>query len=206
MSASEVEALGACPYRHFLRFGLKLRPWEEPERTYAIDRRDEGTILHAVLEQLFSELKAKGSVPLTSALLAGAKRRAVKLLDTEFAAFTDAGGIVHPGLTNAVRDQMRADLEDLLEREVEQGGDFVPDQFELQFEKLPFDFAPGRSLMFTGYMDRVDVAPQPKRVRVTDYKGGQVRAGRTKTSSKEAATSSSPSTCSQRRPRIRNTR
>ena len=173
VSASEVEALGACPYRHFLRFGLKLRPWEEPERTYAIDRRDEGTILHAVLEQLFSELKTKGSVPLTSALLAAAKRRAVKLLDNEFGAFTDAGGIVHPGLTNAVRDQMRADLEDLLEREVEQGGDFVPDQFELPFERLRFDFAPGRSLMFKGYMDRVDVAPQPKRVRVTDYKGGR---------------------------------
>jgi ATP-dependent helicase/DNAse subunit B len=52
VSASEVEALGACPYRHFLRVGLRLRPWEEPERTYALDRRDVGTIMHSVSVKL----------------------------------------------------------------------------------------------------------------------------------------------------------
>jgi RecB family exonuclease len=68
---------------------------------------------------------------------------------------------------------MRADLDDLLEREVAQADDFVPDRFELRFEKVPFDFAPGRSLMFKGIMDRLDVAARPKRVRVIDYKGGK---------------------------------
>lgn len=173
VSASEVEALGACPYRHFLRVGLRLRPWEEPERTYALDRRDVGTIMHAVLEQLFSELKANGTLPLKQETLDGAKRRAEKLLDSEFASFIGAGGVVHPALVSAVRDQMRADLDDLLEREIAQPDEFVPDRFELEFTKLPFEFAPGRSLMFKGYMDRVDVATRPKRVRVIDYKGGK---------------------------------
>ena len=173
VSASQVEALGACPYRHFLRVGLRLRPWEEPERAYALDPRDRGTILHAVLEQLFTELKTKGRLPLRPDAIDAIKRRAATLLDGEFASFTDAGGVVHPALVNAVRDQMRADLDDLLEREVAEADEFVPDQFELEFEKVPFDFAPGRSVMFKGYMDRLDVATRPKRVRVIDYKGGK---------------------------------
>lgn len=173
VSASQIEALGACPYRHLLKVGLGLRPWEEPERTYALDRRDVGSVMHAVLEGLFSELKTKGGLPVKSETLDSAKRRAAKLLDSKFATFTEAGGIVHPALVSAVRDQMRADLEDLLEREVDEPDGFVPDQFELAFEKLPFDFAAGRSLTFKGYMDRLDVASKPKRVRVTDYKGGK---------------------------------
>lgn len=173
VSASEVEALGACPYRHLLRVGLRLRPWEEPERAYALDRRDVGTIMHAVLQQLFSEFKTKGRLPLRSDALESAKRRAAKLIESEFAAFTEAGGVVHPALVNAVRDQMRADMDDLLEREVARADDFVPDQFELKFEKVPFAFATGRSLTFKGIMDRLDVAARPKRVRVIDYKGGK---------------------------------
>jgi ATP-dependent helicase/nuclease subunit B len=172
VSASEVEALGACPYRHFLSVGLRLRKWEEPERTYALDRRDVGTIMHAVLQELFSELKGKGTLPLKPDGLDSAKRRAAKLIDSEFATFMEAGGVVHPALVNAVRDQIRADVDDLLEREVAQGDEFVPDQFELKFEKLSFDFAKGRSLTFRGVMDRLDVAARPKRVRVIDYKGG----------------------------------
>lgn len=173
VSASEVETLGTCPYRHFLRVGLRLRPWEEPERAYSLEPRDIGSIMHAVLEKLFSELKAKGSLPLKPDGLDGAKRRAVKLLDSEFTSFTEAGGVVHPALVSAVRDQMRANLDDLLEREIEKADGFVPDRFELEFEKLPFDFARGRSLMFRGIMDRLDVAAQPKRVRVVDYKTGK---------------------------------
>jgi RecB family exonuclease len=173
VSATEVETLGTCPYKHFLRFGLKLRPWEEPERTYALDRRDVGVIMHDVLERLFSELKTRKAFPLKLETLEPVKRRAQELLDEEVAKLTSAGSIVHPGLVGTVRDQMQADLYDLLEREVEDAGDFMPDQFELEFEDLTFDYARGRRLTFSGFMDRVDVAHKPNRVRVTDYKSGK---------------------------------
>ena len=172
VSASEVEALGACPYRHFLRVGLGLRKWEEPERAYALDARETGTIMHAVLEKLFSELKTRGSLPLKPEALDPAKRRAAELIEEEFALFTEGGGVVHPALVTAARGQMHADLDELLEKEAGQPGDFVPDQFELEFKELPFEFAPGRSLTFRGFMDRLDVAARPKRVRVIDYKSG----------------------------------
>jgi hypothetical protein len=38
-SASVVEGFAACPYRHFLKTGLRLRAWEEPERAYQIRAR-----------------------------------------------------------------------------------------------------------------------------------------------------------------------
>ncbi len=175
VSATEVETLATCPYRHFLRFGLKLRPWEEPERTYALDRRDAGNIMHDVLEQLFSELKRQKALPLKPEALESIARRGQELLDEEFAALMRAGTIVHPGLVSAVRDQMGADLDDLLEREAKDGAEFVPDKFELEFDDVAFEFARGRSLSFSGFMDRVDVAQQPKRVRVTDYKSGKYK-------------------------------
>ena len=128
VSATEVETLATCPYRHFLRFGLKLRPWEEPERTYALDRRAVGNIMHEVLEELFSELKSRKAFPLRLDRLDPVKGRAQELLDKAFAALTSAGSIVHPGLVSAVRDQLQADLHDLLEREIDDAGDFVPRQ------------------------------------------------------------------------------
>ena len=173
VSATEVETLATCPYRHFLRFGLKLRPWEEPERTYALDRRAAGNIMHDVLEALFSELKKRKALPLRLERLEPVKQRARELLEEEFEALTRAGTIVHPGLVSAVRDQMQADLDDLLEREIQDAGDFVPDQFELEFSDLSFEYGLGRTLRFRGFMDRVDLAKQQKQVRVTDYKSGK---------------------------------
>ena len=172
VSASQLETFGACPYRHFLSVGLRLRKWEEPERAYSMTALDTGSVMHAVLHRLFAELKDKGSLPLTIDKVAKTKTRAGEILDEEFAAFLDAGGVIHPGLVNTVRDQMRADVDDLLEREVDEQADFVPDSFEREFSDVAFEFAPGRSLRFRGFMDRLDVSPKPKRVRVIDYKSG----------------------------------
>ena len=175
VSASGVQTLATCPYRYFLQVGLKLRKWEEPERTYALDALNRGTVMHEVLQKLFAELKEKGSLPLKPEAIESVKRRAATLLDEELTAITEVGGIMHPALVNAARDEMRADLDNLLEREVDPAGEFVPDQFELGFEKLPFEFAPGRSLTFKGFMDRLDVATGPDRVRVIDYKTGKYK-------------------------------
>ena len=174
VSASEMEALGACPYRHFLKVGLRLRKWEEPERAYAIAAMDSGTIMHAVLETLFAELKTEE--PAAAAPRTGCQRQrrgAAKLIDEEFAgvyrrwrrrpsragqrrAGSDARGYGRPARTRGRgADRVRA-------RSVRAGSS----------TNLPFEFAPGRSLMFRGIMDRLDVATRPKRVRVIDYKTG----------------------------------
>ena len=44
-SASVVETFAGCPYRHFLKTGLRLRAWEEPERAYQAEPKDFGSPL-----------------------------------------------------------------------------------------------------------------------------------------------------------------
>lgn len=173
MSATAIETLSACPYRHLLRSGLGLRKWKEPERAYAMEAVDAGSILHGVYERLFGELKDRGELPITAQTVEAVKRRARTLLDDGVDAFTQAGGVVNRSLLDAQLDQMRANLDGLIEREPELQQDFVPDRFELAFTQLPFEFAPGRSVTFHGYMDRLDVAAGPRRVRVIDYKTGK---------------------------------
>lgn len=53
LTASQVEALRACPYRFFARAVLRLREDEELERV--VDKRDYGNWLHAVLHRFHRE-------------------------------------------------------------------------------------------------------------------------------------------------------
>ncbi len=45
-SPTELEMFAACPYKHFLRYGLRLNE----RRSFEMDMRDIGTLLHKVLE------------------------------------------------------------------------------------------------------------------------------------------------------------
>lgn len=53
-SVSRLETYAGCAYRFFLQYGLKLAKRE----TYRVESSNIGTILHAVLEQFFKEVKA----------------------------------------------------------------------------------------------------------------------------------------------------
>jgi ATP-dependent helicase/nuclease subunit B len=58
LSASALEALRDCPYRFFARSVLRLG--EVPELAAAVDKRDYGTWLHAVLDRFHRERAAAG--------------------------------------------------------------------------------------------------------------------------------------------------
>jgi hypothetical protein len=48
-SPSRLETFGACPQQYFFRHRLRIEEWSDPEAADAIDRRDLGTLAHAVL-------------------------------------------------------------------------------------------------------------------------------------------------------------
>jgi len=172
-SASVVEGFAACPYRHFLKTGLRLRAWEEPERAYQIEGKDFGSLYHAVAHRLFDELKQQGSLPLAEAAPDAWADRIATLVDEALQAFAEAGGIVNAALLDPVRVRLRGDLEEMLRDEVERAGDgFVPEDFEREFENVAVPLAEGRTISFRGKIDRLDVAKSARRVRVVDYKTG----------------------------------
>ena len=176
-SASGAQDFAACPYRHFLKRGLRLRAWEEPERTYQIEGKDFGSLYHAVAHRLFAELAEAGRLPLQEESLAALADRVAVLVEEELRDFAAQGGIVNAALLDPVRVRLRSDLEEMLGDEVESaGGDddaFVPVAFEQEFADLAVPLGEGASTSFRGKIDRLDVARRSGRVRVIDYKTGK---------------------------------
>ncbi|HUD73020.1 MAG TPA: PD-(D/E)XK nuclease family protein, partial [Dongiaceae bacterium] len=48
-SPSRLETFGACPQQYFFRHRLRIEEWSDPDSPDAIDRRELGTLAHAVL-------------------------------------------------------------------------------------------------------------------------------------------------------------
>lgn len=175
-SASGAQDFAACPYRHFLKRGLKLRAWEEPERAYQIEGKDFGSVYHAVAHRLFAELAEGRRLPLREEALGPLVDRIAVLVEEELAAFAAEGGIMNAALLDPVRVRLRSDLEEMLSDEVEaadRDDEFVPVAFEQEFADLAVPLADGASTTFRGKIDRIDMARRSRRVRVIDYKTGK---------------------------------
>ncbi len=171
-SASAAQMLGSCAYRYLLAYGLNVREWEEPGRTYELDALTVGSVYHAVAHELFEGLKADEKLPIDRAKLPGVRARAAKILTRMLAELASEGAIPHPSLLEPLADRLRADLDQLVEREVDGAGDFIPSEFELAFEDLEVELSRGRTVTLKGSIDRLDFAARPRRVRVIDYKTG----------------------------------
>jgi RecB family exonuclease len=172
-SASVVETFAACPYRHFLKTGLRLRAWEEPERAYQAEPKDFGSLYHAVAHRLFAELKEQGRLPLAPDAPDQLAERIGALVDDELARFAAEGGIVNAALLDPIRVRLRSDIEEMLRDEIESAADgFVPEAFEQEFDGVEVALGSGEAVSFRGKIDRLDVAAGARRVRVIDYKTG----------------------------------
>jgi RecB family exonuclease len=172
-SASVVETFAGCPYRHFLKTGLRLRAWEEPERAYQAEPKDFGSLYHSVAHRLFAELQEQHKLPLAPDAPDQLAERIGALVDEELASFAAEGGIVNAALLDPIRVRLRSDIEEMLRDEIESAADgFVPEAFEQEFEAVEVALGPGATVTFRGKIDRLDVAEGARRVRVIDYKTG----------------------------------
>jgi ATP-dependent helicase/DNAse subunit B len=171
-----VQDFAACPYRHFLKRGLKLRAWQEPERAYQIDSRDFGNLYHVVARGVFAELAEQGGLPLRKEALGALVARIEARVDEALAAFAAEGGIVNPALLDPVRVRLHSDIEEMLADEVkcaDETDEFVPVAFEHEFADLTVPLGRGVSITFDGKIDRIDASRRSCRVRVIDYKTGR---------------------------------
>lgn len=172
-SASVVETFAGCPYRHFLKTGLRLRAWEEPERAYQAEPKDFGSLYHAVAHRLFTELKEQHKLPLAKDAPDQLSERVGALVDEELVRFASEGGIVNAALLDPIRVRLRSDIEEMLRDEIERAADgFVPEEFEREFEGVEVELGSGEAVSFRGKIDRLDLTRKARRVRVIDYKTG----------------------------------
>jgi len=173
-SATEVQTLAGCPYRHLLDRGFRLEPWEEPERVFQLDALSFGSLYHTVAQRLFTWLRDAGLLPVERARLAQIEERLRAIVDEAAGELVAEGKILNEALLAPAKGAIRSALSELLQREADAEDGFVPAAFEQRFEGVEVPLGDGRTISFAGLIDRADLASRPKKsVRVVDYKTGK---------------------------------
>lgn len=173
VSVSQLESFARCPFRYFVDYGL--RP--EPEREWAADARDRGSLYHEALDRFAGQIGGERIPETREEAMAAAE----KVFDDIFPRLenTPLGGSPR---ARADAEQMKAVFlrtADTVARALRHGA-FRIVKSEYAFGrpggapptilKLPN----GRSLSMTGVIDRVDACVENGKtyVRIVDYKSG----------------------------------
>ncbi len=147
LSPTALENFAECPFRYFARKVLRLEELETPEEDGPVDVTDEGTLLHAILQEYYSSPARD---------LDRALRKVVAAREAE-------GTIRHPLLWEIEQEELRRVAEAAIAHDDATRGDFKPWMFELALEGE----IGGRRI--AGRADRVDLGPGGA-FRVVDYK------------------------------------
>ena len=177
-SVSRLEMYAACPYEHYLQYGMGLAERDE----YEFRPVDMGTLFHTILELFGNELRQNGMT---------------------WADFTpEQGDIIIDRLTeqtaavygeNILKSSRRSEsmilrMRRMLRRTVRviqrqiRCGSFVPQEYEVRFEnarKIVIPGAEDRDMIMTGRIDRIDTCVNNGCLyfRVIDYKSGAKKLG-----------------------------
>jgi ATP-dependent helicase/nuclease subunit B len=167
ISASAYQDLVDCPYRFFALRMLGLR--EAPELREKPDKRDLGSLLHAVLFAFHRGAGGAANGPDDGAeAIAMAQQRLVRIIDEAFSPLL----VQQPALIG-YRQRLRALVPGYVAWQAQQTRDgWSWQQGELVQERplaLAWPDAGVRQILLHGRIDRVDIDPQGQR-RVLDYK------------------------------------
>ena len=183
VSPTSLETWATCPFQYLLGSVLRLRDLPRPEETETISALDEGSLVHAILEDFVRAATPRATPDqpwddadhrlmreITAARCAEAEQRGVTGRSVPWQL---AKRRIHQTVERFLRTDpgLRAHfgvLPDLAGLEHAFGLDGRP--------PVSVPLADGRTVRFRGRIDRVDVAPDGSRVVVYDYKTGSSRA------------------------------
>ncbi|MGF1633024.1 MAG: PD-(D/E)XK nuclease family protein [Phycisphaerae bacterium] len=174
LSVSQLESFAVCPYRHFLRYGLRLMPRPEPD----LGARELGSAYHGVLERVVRAVIETGGDWAAAA---------DQLPDTIANAADDVGRALEGQLMLAsarnryMLGRARRDTAVLCTGQTyaQHRGKFKPASAEFSFGQRDGQIPPlaittpdGRLVLLRGRIDRIDATPEGA-VAVIDYKLGR---------------------------------
>lgn len=188
-SASRLNRNANCPYGFFAESILDLQARPDPEE--GLNAMQRGSILHAILEQLYKRLTANGLPP------GPENRDAILIILDECCTtvFRDAPiryGFRPTALWRYERAELLRLLSTLVSWECEQAdaAAFLPFRQEVAFgvknapPPVQIEDAAGNGFYLRGFIDRIDRSPDG-RLRILDYKSGSgkfyssdIKAGR----------------------------
>ena len=177
ISPSSLETLATCPLSWFYRYGLSLRPSQDPEydEEHWLDPLQRGSLLHEVFEAFTREYEGRQDEIVTE----GARARMIALASAAVARWRDDVPPPSETVFEAERWEIHGAAASFLQMERNQRS--ADDRghwkhFELAFGRGetpgPFTLPDGRILLTHGRADRVDEMPDGS-LRVIDYKTGK---------------------------------
>jgi ATP-dependent helicase/nuclease subunit B len=182
-SPTAMQTFAACPYRFFLHAVHKLAPRDEPVAIERMDPLERGSLVHATLFALLSELRDRGLVPVRPDNFEAARAALDRLLTREAAQFKDR---LAPAVDQVWEDEMssiRADLLEALRRDAERPP-WSPRHLELAFglpasadrdpASRPEPVALDCGISLRGSIDVVEESATGT-LRATDHKTGKAR-------------------------------
>jgi RecB family exonuclease len=175
-SPTQLERYARCPFRLFLDVGAGL---EEPGTDgLDIDVRDEGSLLHAILEAFVRARVERGAWPPAGSDADRAEARAIAV--DVLGRFEREGRTGDPAVWAARRDAVLARLERVVAAEARDADGLVPALLEHAFGgrsgRPPLEVsAGGATVRLRGRIDRVDAGPD--RLVVLDYKNAKASRG-----------------------------
>jgi ATP-dependent helicase/nuclease subunit B len=179
-SASQIENMAGCPYRHFLQRILRVYPLDEIayEQDTWLEASEFGSLMHEVLQSTMDELCANGRKP-SMDFLPGMR----SIADEALKRYRDE----IPPPSEAAFEKRRKDLFDsceiFLRMEEEACRTVSPKYFEVSFgadedqglampEPFTLPLGRGASVKLRGRIDRVDHDETADEWHVWDYKSG----------------------------------
>lgn len=176
-SISQIERYFACPYSHYLQYGLRVNDRKEG----VLRVNDVGTFVHEVLERYFKKTKGKLRTLSREEIEVKADEAVREVFDKEELAYLRNDPSVKFLLARLRKESKRTAL-DLTDNILK--GSFEPTYFELSFGSRPGQTnsvcldTPYGKISFHGKIDRIDVANVggEKVAIAIDYKTGSVEA------------------------------
>ncbi len=177
-SATSLERWARCPFAFFLRNILRVESIEEPERILSIDPLQRGTLMHSLLQRLYSSLGEKGLLPVSPARLGRIEDHASRFIRKFLDEYASCVPVGVPAFWEIDRKAITRAVMGLLSSEA--GGEeglvpaFYEEPFGRAFEASPVSFDTGSTnISFHGRIDRIDRG-DGGRFRVIDYKTGKL--------------------------------
>ncbi len=185
ISATALEDLARCPFRHFLKRGLRLDAIEEaePDRDHWLDPATRGTFLHGLYAAILRELRERKEK-------ADPKRHGAWAREVADARMAELRALIPPPSTDVFhreRQELLRDLDLFLRLEAAAKGR-TPLGFEVSFgagpaegeplaqaEPVIIDLGAGLRFALRGRIDRIDRLADGSH-EIIDYKTGWYRA------------------------------
>lgn len=182
-SPTALQHFAACPYRFLLQAIHRLAPREVPEAIEELDPLQRGSLVHEVLYELLSGLRAEGKLPLTEADYPSLRDRLDEVVERVAARYHD---LLAPAIDRVWDDgvaSIRSDVREWLVRATREP-EWLPIHFELSFglpdrqtadpASVPEPVTLAAGLRLRGSIDLVERRPDGA-LRATDYKTGRAR-------------------------------